>query len=661
MRPPASVLIAQVGVRWRLVCLHATVLMQRFIVAGGGVAIVPGFCDLGADAAYILLDALRVTEVPESPSAVGCGLKLSIFGGRVLNDSKSLDDVVDAADRLALAEYRIGDEVDVHGCAGWRVDLTRRGHSPELRSALRATAVARGVAQRFSDQFAGEPINHSEQRAVLHMALRAPIGDRFFCVNGQPVGAEVDEVREALGAFVDAVLRGARRGASGKVFRRVVNIGIGGSDLGPRMVVRALQAQAVQTCEGQPLEVDFVSNVDGQALAGVLSAADPETTLFVIVSKTFTTWETLTNARTARAWLVNALGESAVERHFVAVSTALERVADFGIKPDATFGFWDWVGGRYSLWSAVGLSIALSIGRHAFEALLAGAHQVDHELIEALAQRAATGSEAPFLDCLPVRLALADYADQNLRGARARAVVAYDERLSLWPAYLQQVEMESLGKAVRIDGRQAGEATGAVIFGGVGTDGQHAYFQLLHQGTSIIPVEFIAAARPNDCTNRALSDGVEPVGYGTDSGHSGAWWTDVRRKHHQILLASLLAQADALAVGRSGEQVAADLPQLSPSERAQRVFHGCRPSTVWLTERLTPQSLGAFIAIQEHRIHALGALWGINPFDQWGVELGKVLAQPIYRSLTADFSSEGEAGGLSSATMQTIKWLKNAE
>ncbi|WP_019624769.1 glucose-6-phosphate isomerase [Thioalkalivibrio thiocyanoxidans] len=541
------------------------------------------------------------------------------------NRSVRHDDLAGHAERLnehplrSLLEQDAGRvQRDVQAIAGLRLDWTRQRLDGPAWQALTAHAEHCGVAGALERLFAGERVNTTEGRAALHSALRLPPGARCE-VEGEDLARPVHAELERMETFVRRVHAGEHTGYTARPIRRVINIGIGGSDLGPRMVCRALAAHARPTAEGGPLTVRFVSNVDGAALSAELREADPETTLFIVASKTFGTQETLTNARAARDWLLGRFPEEAVARHFVAVSTARERVVEFGIDPANMFGFWDWVGGRYSVWSVIGLPVALLLGMDGFRAFLGGAHAMDeHVRGTTLAGNAA------------VRMALVDYWNQNLLGACARAVLPYDERLALLPAYLQQAEMESLGKRVRLDGRPVEEETGSIVWGAVGTDGQHAFFQLLHQGTRVIPAEFIGVARPEH---------------------------DLPAQH-PLLLANLVAQAQALALGKDEDAVRAEMaaagvaPEQIDALAPHRTFPGNRPSTVILLEQLDPATFGALIALYEHKIYVLATLWGINAFDQWGVELGKQLAGEALQAL------RGEGGQPDAATAATLDWLR---
>jgi len=459
-----------------------------------------------------------------------------------------------------------------------------------------------GLEARRDAMFAGEPINTTEGRAVLHTALRAPRGQAPFS----------DDVHGVLDRLLDFAEQVRDTAASG--ITDVVNIGIGGSDLGPQMVVPALDAF---THPG--LAMHFVSNVDGHDITPVLRRLKPETTLFIIASKTFTTQETMANAAVARQWFL-ANGGSDISRHFVAATTNLKAAAEFGIH--TTFGFWDWVGGRYSLWSAIGLPIAIAIGSEHFRALLAGAHAMDRHF-----------AEAPLEANLPALLGLLDVWYRNFHGFTSRSVAPYHQGLKRLPAYLQQLEMESNGKCVDLDGERLPFGTSPVVWGEPGTNGQHAYFQMLHQGTDVIPVEFIAVKTP----------------------------THDHADLHAKALANCLAQSQALMLGKTTE---AALAEKAPTASAtlgrltvarHRTFPGNRPSTTLLLDRLTPAALGALIALYEHRVFTSGAVWGINSFDQWGVELGKALAGDLLPRLTA---GDVDSAGLDGSTAGLLARLK---
>ena len=537
--------------------------------------------------------------------------------------------LADARDRLravSLRELLSGDPDrvlrDVLSVAGLRFDWTRQRLDAGAWDALYAFAGDAGWTDALRRQWDGAHVNTTEDRAAHHMALRLP-PDASCRIDGREVVADVHAVLDTMEDLVQRVHDGRHVGYTGRPIRSVVNIGIGGSDLGPRMVCAALAPHAASTVSGAPLRMHFVSNVDGAALDAVLRESDPETTLFIIASKTFGTQETLTNARSARAWLLRHTDHpEAVARHFVAVSTHGGRVAEFGIDTRNMFGFWDWVGGRYSVWSAIGLPVALYLGMEGFRAFLAGARAMDRHVLE---------SAAPEQNAA-LRMALVDIWNHNLLGACARVVLPYDERLKLLPAYLQQAEMESLGKGVRLDGSPVERDTGPLVWGAVGTDGQHAFYQLLHQGTRWEPTEFIGVAEPA----HALPG------------------------HHSILMANLVAQAEALAHGKTAAEAAQEMSTegLPESEIARlaphRSFPGNRPSTLILLERLDPESLGALIALYEHKIYLLASFWEINAFDQWGVELGKQLAGRVLE----DLRSETGVHPHDSATQAAIDWLR---
>ncbi len=470
-----------------------------------------------------------------------------------------------------------------------------------------------GLEQRRDAMFAGEAVNTTEGRAVLHTALRAPPG-------GGPHSLDVHEVLEAMLAYAEAVRDTAASGIT-----TVVNIGIGGSDLGPQMVLPALDA----FCH-RGLKFHFVSNVDGHDIAPVLRQCDPRHTLFIVASKTFTTQETMANARAARDWFL-AHGGVDTGRHFVATTTNVQAAAEFGVK--TTFGFWDWVGGRYSLWSSIGLPIALAIGAANFRALLAGAHAMDLHF-----------KQSPLERNLPAVLGLLDVWYRNFHGFGSRSVAPYHQGLKRLPAYLQQLEMESNGKRVDQRGEALPYATSPVVWGEPGTNGQHAYFQMLHQGTETIPVEFILVKRPSHA----------PAAEGGDA----ALQAQLARQH-AMLLANGLAQSQALMQGKTtGQAMGEKAPTASRTLEAatlarHRTFPGNRPSTTLLLEALTPRSLGALIALYEHRVFVSGAVWGINSFDQWGVELGKALCNDLLPRLAS-----GDTAGLDASTQGLIRRLR---
>ena len=476
--------------------------------------------------------------------------------------------------------------------AGIRLDLSKQPWSlDDFKSALRL-ADAVGLERARARLFGGEIVNASEGRAALHMALRAPPGTKFVA-GGASVSRDVTAMRRRLGSFSEAVRTGVRVGATGRPFQTVIHIGIGGSDLGPRLVWEALRPLAPK------IDLRFVANVDPSDLALALVGLDPAETLVIVVSKSFTTQETLTNAETARAWLHGGLGPTG-DTHLVAVSAAPQVANAFGVPQDQVFAFWDWAGGRYSLWSSVGLSCAIGLGFEAFEGLLAGGATMDAHF-----------QSAPLEVNLPVALALAHIFNRNVLDRPVRAVIPYAQRLRLFPAFLQQLEMESNGKRVMVSGDPVTRSTAASVFGDAGTNGQHAFFQALHQGTDVIPVDFLAIGE-------------------TIEGDPAA---------HAKLLANVIAQAEALMVGRSADMVRADLAAqgLSRSRIAaltpQKTFPGNRPSSFLVMDRLDPQHLGALIALYEHKVFVEGVIWGINSFDQWGVELGKSLATVVLSEL----------------------------
>jgi glucose-6-phosphate isomerase len=465
--------------------------------------------------------------------------------------------------------------------------------------------------------FAGEKINNTEQRAVLHVALRNR-SRRAIEVDGHDVMPQIRRVLAHMRIFSEKVHAGEWAGYSGSAITDIVNIGIGGSHLGPAMVCAALRPYA-----HSQLRTHFVSNVDGAEIDELLKQLNPETTLFIIASKTFTTPETMTNAYTARAWfLAHAHGEDAVAKHFVAVSTNREKVAEFGINPKNMFEFWDWVGGRYSLWSAIGLPIVLYIGMNQFEKLLAGAHALDEHF------RTASPDKN-----LPIILALLGIWYINFFGTHTHAILPYDQSLHLLPAYLQQADMESNGKSVDRDGRRVGYATGPVIWGAPGTNGQHAFYQLIHQGKRLVPADFIAPVETQ-----------HPVG-----------------QHHAILLSNFFAQTEALMKGRTQDEARAALDQLGLSEDQKRVrlahivFEGNRPTNSILFRKLTPRTLGSLIALYEHKIFVQGVIWNLNSFDQWGVELGKQLAGAILPELEPQQTVTGH----DASTIGLIEYYKS--
>ena len=475
--------------------------------------------------------------------------------------------------------------------AGLFLDYSKNRVTDETLSLLRQLAEESGLRARIDAMFAGEKINVTERRAVLHVALRAP-RDASIAVDGENVVPKVHAVLDRMASFCRRVRSGEWKGHTGKRIRHIINIGIGGSDLGPVMAYEALRFYS-----DRELDVRFVSNVDGTDFAEAVRDLDPAETLVIVSSKTFTTQETMTNAHTARDWSLKGLGgdRSSVASHFVAVSTNAEAVATFGIDPANMFGFWDWVGGRYSMTSAIGLSTMLAVGPEPFRALLDGCHRMDEHF-----------RTAPFARNMPVLLGLLGIWNANFLGAESVAVLPYEQYLKRFPAYLQQMIMESNGKHVTIGGEVVAYQTSPVYWGEPGTNGQHSFYQLIHQGTRLIPCDFIGFARP-----------LQPLG-----------------RHHDLLLANLFAQAEALAFGKTAAEVNAEgTPErLAP----HRVFEGNRPSNTILAERLTPETLGALVALYEHSVFTQGAIWNINSFDQWGVELGKALAQRIIPELESE-------------------------
>src|SRR6266481_1756055 len=478
--------------------------------------------------------------------------------------------------------------------AGLYFDYSKHRVTDETIHLLLALAEDRGLRARIDAMFRGDRINVTEKRAVLHVALRAPRGASIL-VDGKNVVPEVHEVLDRMAEFSTRVRDGSWKGHTGKRIRNVINVGIGGSDLGPVMAYEALRYYSDHS-----LTVRFVSNVDGTDFAEATRDLDPAETLFIISSKTFTTLETMTNAQTARQWSLSALrDEKAVAKHFVAVSTNAGEVAKFGIDTHNMFGFWDWVGGRYSMDSAIGLSTMLAIGPENFRAMLDGFHQMDEHF-----------RTAPFVRNLPVLMGLLAVWYNDFFGAQTVGVFPYDQYLKRFPAYLQQLTMESNGKHVALDGTAVTRQTGAIYWGEPGTNGQHSFYQLIHQGTTLIPCDFIAFA-----------NSLNPLG-----------------RHHDMLLAHVFAQSEALAFGKTAEQVKAEgTPDwLVP----HRVFEGNRPSTTILAEQLTPETLGKLVALYEHSVFTQGVVWNIDSFDQWGVELGKVLAQRIIPELESGGSPE---------------------
>jgi glucose-6-phosphate isomerase len=489
-------------------------------------------------------------------------------------------------------------------------DWSKCGVSGETIKLLLGLADAAHVKKKRDRMFSGDKINATENRAVLHTALRNR-SNRPIKVDGADIMPGINEVLGRMGAFAEAIRSGKIISSKGWAFTDVVNIGIGGSDLGPAMATLAL----APFHDGPKLH--FVSNVDGAHMADTLKGLNPGTTLFLVASKTFTTIETMTNADTARRWVIKALGEKAVGAHFAAISTALDKVAAFGIAPDRVFGFWDWVGGRYSIWSAIGLPLMLAVGPKAFGEFLDGAHAMDEHF-----------REAPLAKNLPVMLGLIGYWHRAICGYPTRAVIPYDQRLSRLPAYLQQLDMESNGKQVTIKGHKPSGPTGPVVWGEPGTNGQHAFFQLLHQGTDIVPVEFIVAA-----------ESFEP---------------DLK-VHHDMLLANCFAQSEALMKGRTLSEAKAQLIAKGMAKKdaddlaPHKVFPGNRPTLTLVHKKLTPYAFGRLVALYEHRVFVEAALYGINAFDQWGVELGKELATallPVVQGKEAAGTRDASTAGL---------------
>ena len=491
--------------------------------------------------------------------------------------------------RALFAEDPARGEVFTASSGDLFLDYSKNRVTPETLRLLIALAEQAGLRGRIDAMFRGDRINVTEDRAVLHTALRAP-RDAVIAVDGHDVVPDVHQVLDRMGAFADRVRSGEWRGFSDRHIRNVVNIGIGGSDLGPAMAYEALRHFSERT-----MRFRFVSNVDGDDIWEATHDLDPHETLFIVASKTFTTLETITNANSARAWLLAAMGDdAAVAKHFVAVSTNADEVAAFGIDTDNMFGFWDWVGGRYSYDSAIGLSLMLAIGPEQFREMLDGFHTMDEHF-----------RTAPFEHNLPVLMGLLGVWYGNFFGAETQAILPYSNYLSRFPAYLQQLDMESNGKSVDLDGNRVTYGTGPVVWGTPGTNGQHAYYQLIHQGTKLIPCDFIGF--------------VEPA-------HHVAG-------HHDQLMANFFAQTQALAFGKTRDEVEAE--GVPAHQIAHRVFEGNRPSNTILAPRLTPSVLGQLVALYEHRVFTMGAIWNINSFDQWGVELGKVLARRIAPELEA--------------------------
>jgi len=488
---------------------------------------------------------------------------------------------------LFAADARRGAKMTTEA-VGLFLDYSKNRVTAETLKLLLQLAKESNLRGRMDAMFTGEKINITENRAVLHTALRAPRNAKIF-VDGKNVVPEVHAVLDKMTAFADCVRSGAWQGQTGKRIRNIVNIGIGGSDLGPVMAYEALKHYAKRD-----LKFLFVSNVDGADFVEAVHDLDPAETLFIVSSKTFTTQETMTNAESARDWLLRGLGgnKKAVAKHFVAVSTSAEKVSAFGIDTANMFGFWDWVGGRYSMDSAIGLSTMLAVGPENFREMLTGFHEMDEHF-----------RTAPFEKNLPVLLALLSVWNTDFLGAETVAVLPYENYLKRFPAYLQQLTMESNGKHVTLDGQKVNYETSPIYWGEPGTNGQHSFYQLIHQGTRLIPCDFIAFARA-----------LTPLG-----------------RHHDILLANVFAQSEALAFGKTAAEVKAE--KVPDALVPHKVFEGNRPSNTILAERLTPAVLGKLVALYEHIVFVQGAIWSVNPFDQWGVELGKALAQRIVPEL----------------------------
>lgn len=486
--------------------------------------------------------------------------------------------------------------------AGILLDYSKNRVDEDVMAALFDLARAAGVEERRTQMCEGEHINITEDRAVMHMALRYQ-GDKPVTVDGHDVMPDVRKVLADIESYTNAVRNGEIRGHGGEQFTDIVNIGIGGSDLGPAMVTLALAPYT-----RPDLRAHYVSNVDGAHIHDTLAGLDPKKTLFIVASKTFTTDETMTNAHSARAWLADSLGEDAVPNHFAAVSTNLEACAKFGIRQDRIFGFWDWVGGRYSVWSAIGLPVAMAVGYDNFAKFLAGADAMDRHFLE-----------TPLEKNLPVIMGLLGVWYRNAWGFSTHAVLPYDQRMSRFPAYLQQQDMESNGKSVTLNGKSVGWSTGPIVWGEPGTNGQHAFYQLIHQGTDVIPCDFLIAAQPHE--------NLPP--------------------HHDKLVANVLAQSEALMLGKTEDEVVAELKAQGLSKEKikelapHKVFPGNRPSNTLFYPKLTPEMLGSLVALYEHKVFVQGVIWNINSFDQWGVELGKQLAKALLPKVQGDASEEG--------------------
>ncbi|HIE01561.1 MAG TPA: glucose-6-phosphate isomerase [Thiotrichaceae bacterium] len=514
---------------------------------------------------------------------------------------------------LFAADSQRFEHFSVEAC-GLLLDYSKNRLTSDTLTLLKQLATQAQLQDWRNRLFQGDEINHTEQRAALHIALRNR-SNHPIKVNGNDIMPEVNAVLSKMRQFSDSVREGTWRGYTGKPIESIVNIGIGGSDLGPAMVTKALKAYHHTRLRGY-----FVSNVDGTHLGETLAELDPETTLFIVASKTFTTQETLLNAKSARQWLINQLGdEKAVAKHFVAVSTATQEVTDFGIDSANMFEFWDWVGGRYSLWSAIGLPIAVMIGMDNFEALLVGAHELDRHF-----------ETAPFEQNLPVLMGLIGVWYSSFFGAPSQAILPYDYALALFPAYLQQLVMESLGKHVTRDGNSVDYLTSEIIWGAPGNNGQHAFYQLLHQGTHLVPADFLIA----------IESQYDLPG------------------HQDAVLSNALAQTYALMMGRTTEETKQALSSKGISgdpltqQLPHRVFEGNQPTNTLMYQKLTPKILGTLIALYEHKVFVQSVCWGINPFDQWGVELGKQVASTLLPALKA------ESEGHDSSTAGLLNYIK---
>ncbi|GAT12144.1 glucose-6-phosphate isomerase [Mycolicibacterium novocastrense] len=494
------------------------------------------------------------------------------------------------------------------------IDYSKHRVIRETLDLLVDLARAARLEQKRDAMFSGAHINTSEDRAVLHTALRLPRGADLV-VDGQNVVADVHEVLDKMGDFTDRLRSGEWTGATGEAIKTVVNIGIGGSDLGPAMATLALRHYA-----DAGISARFVSNVDPADLVAKLDGLDPATTLFIVASKTFSTLETLTNATAARRWLTDALGDAAVSRHFVAVSTNKKLVDDFGINTENMFGFWDWVGGRYSVDSAIGLSVMAVIGRERFAEFLSGFHIVDEHF-----------RTAPLESNAPVLLGLIGLWYNEFFGAETRAVLPYSNDLARFAAYLQQLTMESNGKSVRADGTPVTTSTGEIFWGEPGTNGQHAFYQLLHQGTRLVPADFIAFSQPTDDLPTA----------------------DGKGSMHDLLMSNFFAQTQVLAFGKTAEEIAAE--GTPPNVVPHKVMPGNRPSTSILATQLTPSALGQLIALYEHQVFTEGVIWGIDSFDQWGVELGKTQAKALLPVITADGSPAEQSDSSTDALVRRYR------